>query len=109
MAVPPSPERTAPGHRALTRASRERHQRAPDFGELVEDPSGEQSELRTASGSSPTVGSSQITLRCAMSLLVTLPPALAANAPRLHDADRRAAVAVVARQGAAGDELLFIR
>ena len=44
-----------------------------------------------------------------MSLLATLPPLLAAKAPRLHDADRRAAVAVVARQGAAGDELLFIR
>jgi len=44
-----------------------------------------------------------------MSLLQSLPAALAAAAPRQHDADRRAAVAVVARRGEAGDELLFIR
>jgi 8-oxo-dGTP pyrophosphatase MutT (NUDIX family) len=44
-----------------------------------------------------------------MSLLVALPAALTANAPRRHDADRRAAVAVVARPGESGDELLFIR
>jgi len=44
-----------------------------------------------------------------MSLLARLPAALAGSSPRLHDADRRAAVAVVARDDAAGDELLFIR
>jgi len=44
-----------------------------------------------------------------MSLLARLPDALAGASPRLHDADRRAAVAVVARDGAAGGELLFIR
>jgi 8-oxo-dGTP pyrophosphatase MutT (NUDIX family) len=44
-----------------------------------------------------------------MSLLTRLPAALAGASPRLHDADRRAAVAVVARDGAAGGELLFIR
>lgn len=44
-----------------------------------------------------------------MSLLTRLPDALAAASPRLHDADRHAAVAVVARDGAAGGELLFIR
>jgi len=43
-----------------------------------------------------------------MSLLAALPPALLASSPRTHEADRRAAVAVVARPGAAGDELLFI-
>jgi len=42
-------------------------------------------------------------------LLAHLPSALAGHAPRLHEADRRAAVAVVARDGAGGGELLFIR
>jgi 8-oxo-dGTP pyrophosphatase MutT (NUDIX family) len=42
-------------------------------------------------------------------LLSRLPGALAAHRPTLHEADRRAAVAVVARPGVAGDELLFIR
>ena len=45
-------------------------------------------------------------------LLDRLPSALAAHRPRLHDADRRAAVAVVARPShvaSEGDELLFIR
>ena len=51
-------------------------------------------------------------------LLAHLPAALAAHAPKLQDADRRAAVAIVARAGAQGerldssgldgDELLFI-
>lgn len=44
-----------------------------------------------------------------MSLLARLPDALAGATRRLHDADRRAAVAVVARDGDAGGELLFIR
>ncbi|HEV8629663.1 MAG TPA: CoA pyrophosphatase [Thermoanaerobaculia bacterium] len=44
-----------------------------------------------------------------MSLLARLRPALAHHAPRLQDADRRAAVAVVVRAGAGGDELLFIQ
>src|SRR6476659_1151861 len=43
-----------------------------------------------------------------MLLTAKLPRALAGASPRLHDADRRAAVAVVARDGAAGSELLFI-
>jgi 8-oxo-dGTP pyrophosphatase MutT (NUDIX family) len=43
-----------------------------------------------------------------MSLLVRLPAALAAGSPRSQAADRRAAVAVVARDGDAGGELLFI-
>jgi 8-oxo-dGTP pyrophosphatase MutT (NUDIX family) len=44
-----------------------------------------------------------------MSLLARLPTALAGALPRLHEADRRAAVAVVARDGGDGGELLFIR
>ena len=44
-----------------------------------------------------------------MSLLARLPTALAGASPRLHEADRRAAVAVVARDGADGGALLFIR
>jgi len=42
-------------------------------------------------------------------LVSRLPDALAAHRPRLHDGDRRAAVAVIARAAAGGDELLFIR
>jgi 8-oxo-dGTP pyrophosphatase MutT (NUDIX family) len=42
-------------------------------------------------------------------LVDRLPRVLAGFAPRLRDADRRAAVAVVARSGSAGGELLFIR
>ena len=41
-------------------------------------------------------------------LLERLPSVLAAHRPRLHDADHRAAVAVVARPTADGDDLLFI-
>lgn len=44
-----------------------------------------------------------------MSLITRLPSALAGTTPRLHDADRHAAVAVVARDGVGGGELLFIR
>ena len=44
-----------------------------------------------------------------MSLLARLPTALDGTSPRLHEADRRAAVAVVARDGDGGGELLFIR
>ena len=44
-----------------------------------------------------------------MSLLARLPTALTAVSPRVHEADRRAAVAVVVRDGAGGGELLFIR
>jgi 8-oxo-dGTP pyrophosphatase MutT (NUDIX family) len=42
-------------------------------------------------------------------LLGRLPRALAGHTPRLHEAERRAAVAVVARASESGDELLFIR
>jgi len=41
-------------------------------------------------------------------LLEQLPAALASHRPQLHEADRRAAVAILVRAGAAGDELLFI-